>query len=91
MRLQREDGEQDMTKFSATLPPGVLGSLAGVGKCGEYAVAVAKQKTGRQELADPSCPANSEIGHTLAGAGVGRPSPTCRARSTSAAPTTGTH
>jgi hypothetical protein len=71
MRLQREDGEQDMTKFSSVLPPGVLGSLAGVEKCGPYAVAVAKQKTGRQELADPSCPANSEIGHTLAGAGVG--------------------
>jgi hypothetical protein len=71
MRLQREDGEQDMTKFSSVLPPGVLGSLAGVEKCGPYAAAAAKQKTGRQELADPSCPANSEIGHTLAGAGVG--------------------
>ena len=71
MRLQREDGEQDMTKFSSVLPPGVLGSLSGVEKCGPYAVAVAKQKTGRQELADPSCPAGSEIGHTVAGAGVG--------------------
>ncbi len=60
-----------MTKFSSVLPPGVLGSLAGVEKCGPYAVAVAKQKTGRQELADPSCPAGSEIGHTVAGAGVG--------------------
>ena len=71
MRLIREDGEQDMTKFSATLPPGVLGKLSGVEKCGPYAVAVAKQKTGRQELADPSCPSGSEIGTTLAGAGVG--------------------
>ena len=34
-------------------------------------VALAKAKTGRQELASPSCPANSLIGHTLAGAGVG--------------------
>jgi uncharacterized repeat protein (TIGR01451 family) len=71
MRLTRADGEQDMTKFSSILPPGVLGKLAGVSKCPDAAVALAKTKTGRQELASPSCPANSEIGHTLAGAGVG--------------------
>jgi hypothetical protein len=71
MRLIREDGEQDMTKFSAVLPPGVLGSLAGVSKCPDSAIAVARSKTGRQELVSPSCPASSQIGHTLAGAGVG--------------------
>ena len=71
MRLIREDGEQDMTKFSAILPPGVLGSLAGVSKCPDSAIATAKGKTGRQEIASPSCPADSLIGHTLAGAGVG--------------------
>jgi hypothetical protein len=71
MRLIREDGEQDMTKFSAVLPPGELGSLAGVAKCPDSAIPVARAKTGRQELASPSCPANSLIGHTLAGAGVG--------------------
>ncbi|MGC1850834.1 MAG: hypothetical protein WA687_00170 [Solirubrobacterales bacterium] len=71
MRLIREDGEQNMTKFSSILPPGVLGSLAGVSKCPDAAVEVAKSKTGRQEIASPSCPASSLIGHTLAGAGVG--------------------
>jgi hypothetical protein len=71
MRLIREDGEQDMTKFSAILPPGELGSLAGVAKCSDPAIAAARAKTGRQEIASPSCPANSLIGHTLAGAGVG--------------------
>ncbi len=71
MRLQRADGEQDMTRFSSILPPGVLGSLAGVGKCPDSALALARSKTGRQELATPSCPASSEIGRTLAGAGVG--------------------
>ncbi|HEU4906972.1 MAG TPA: hypothetical protein VFT19_12775 [Solirubrobacterales bacterium] len=71
MRLQRRDGDQDLTKFSSVLPPGVLGSLAGIEKCPDAAVAVAKAKTGRQEQASPSCPANSEIGSTLAGAGVG--------------------
>ena len=71
MRLIRHDGEQDMTKFSSILPPGVLGKLAGVSKCPDSAIAAAKAKTGLQELASPSCPANSEIGRTLAGAGVG--------------------
>jgi hypothetical protein len=71
MRLIRHDGEQDMTKFSSVLPPGELGSLAGVDKCPDSAIAAAKAKQGREELASPSCPANSLIGHTLAGAGVG--------------------
>ena len=71
MRLIREDGEQDMTKFSSILPPGELGSLAGVSKCPDAAVDVAKAKSAREEIASPSCPANSLIGHTLAGAGVG--------------------
>jgi hypothetical protein len=71
MRLIRGDGEQDMTRFSSVLPPGLLGKLAGVGKCPDAAVEAAKAKTGRQELASPSCPANSQIGRSLAGAGVG--------------------
>jgi hypothetical protein len=71
MKLLRNDGDQNMTKFSSVLPPGVLGSLAGVSKCSDAAAEAAKGKTGREELASPSCPANSLIGHTLAGAGVG--------------------
>jgi hypothetical protein len=71
MRLLRKDGEQDMTKFSAILPPGVLGKLAGVSKCSDAAINAAKAKTGKEEKADPSCPANSQIGRTYAGAGVG--------------------
>jgi hypothetical protein len=71
MRLTRADGEQDMTKFSSVLPPGEVGSLVGVAKCPEAAIAIAQSKSGRQELASPSCPANSQIGRTLAGAGVG--------------------
>ena len=75
MRLIREDGEQNMTRFSAVLPPGVLGKLSGIDKCPTSAIAKAKARTGPQggheEIADPSCPANSVIGHSLVGAGVG--------------------
>ena len=75
MRLTRKDGEQDMTKFSAVLPPGVLGKISGLTQCPDAAIAAAKARTGphggQEELEHPSCPASSRIGRTLAGAGVG--------------------
>jgi hypothetical protein len=71
MRLTRADGEQDMTRFSSILPPGVLGKLAGVAKCPDQAIAAAKARSGREEIASPSCPASSQIGRILVGAGVG--------------------
>jgi len=71
MRLTRADGEQEMTRFDATLPKGVTGKLAGLSRCPETASGAAKAKSGREEQASPSCPAASEIGATIAGAGVG--------------------
>ncbi len=71
MRLTRADGEQDMTRFSAKLPPGVVAKLAGTSQCRGAAIAAAKDKTGLQELAAPSCPAKSAIGNVIGGAGVG--------------------
>ncbi len=70
-RLTREDGEQQLKSFSATLPPGLSGKLAGVGSCSDAAIATADSKSGKQELASPSCPANSLIGEVKAGAGAG--------------------
>jgi len=75
MRLTRKDGEQDMGRFSFVLPPGVVAKLAGVPFCPEAAIARAQGRQGAhggtEEIADPSCPAASEIGRTVAGAGVG--------------------
>jgi hypothetical protein len=71
MRLQRADGEQDMTKFSSVFPPGLTGKIAGIAKCPDAALAAAKAKSGLGEKASPSCPASSRIGSVLAGAGVG--------------------
>jgi len=70
-RLTRRDGDQDLTKFSATLPLGLVAKLAGVSRCPEAQIALAKTKTGLAELASPSCPSNSQIGSLSAGAGVG--------------------
>jgi hypothetical protein len=75
MHLTRADGEQDLTRFSTVLPPGVVGKIAGVSKCPEADIALAKSRSGphggQEELEHPSCPASSKIGRTLAGAGVG--------------------
>jgi hypothetical protein len=71
MRLTRRDGDQDLTRFDATLPPGALAKLAGVEKCSDAAIAAAKAKPGKAELAQPSCPPGSQIGTALGGAGAG--------------------
>ncbi|HXR59899.1 MAG TPA: hypothetical protein VN732_01080 [Solirubrobacterales bacterium] len=76
VRLTREDGEQEFRDFSLKLPKGLVGKLAGVPFCSEAAIAAARSRTGRnggqEELDSSSCPAASEIGRTLVGAGVGR-------------------
>ena len=75
MHLTRSDGEQDMGKFSFVLPPGVVPRLAGIPYCSDAQIAQARSRTGahggQEELDSPSCPAASEIGRTVAGAGVG--------------------
>ena len=71
LRMTRNDGEQEITSFSADLPPGLVGKLAGVTKCSDAAIARAATKTGKAENASPSCPANSYVGRTTVGAGVG--------------------
>lgn len=75
LRLFRTDAEQEFTRFSIKLPPGITGKLAGIPYCPDAAIAAAKARTGphggQEEINSPSCPAASEIGSTLAGSGVG--------------------
>jgi hypothetical protein len=71
VHISRKDTEQELTSFSLGLPKGVTGKLAGVAKCSDAAIAAAKQKRGFAEAASPSCPASSQVGHTLTGYGVG--------------------
>jgi hypothetical protein len=76
VRLFRSDAEQEITRFSIKLPPGITGKLAGVPYCTDAQIAQAKAREGTQhggeeELSSPSCPAASQVGRTLVGAGVG--------------------
>jgi hypothetical protein len=71
LHLTRTDGEQEISGFSTNLPSGLTGNLTGIPFCGEAQIAAARTKTGREEEASPSCPATSQVGHTLVGTGVG--------------------
>ncbi len=71
IRITRGDGEQEITGFASQLPLGLIASLTGVPFCSEADIALAATKTGAQEEVEPACPAASQIGRTLVGAGVG--------------------
>jgi hypothetical protein len=71
LRISRNDGEQEITGFASTLPAGLTANLSGVPFCPETAIAIAKSKTGAREETEPSCPPASQIGRTIAEAGVG--------------------
>jgi hypothetical protein len=71
LKLIREDGSQELAKIDTTLPPGLVGKLAGVGECSDAALAVAATKTGKEEQANSSCPSNTEVGTVEVGAGAG--------------------
>ena len=71
LHLTRTDAEQEITSYSASLPKGLTGRLAGIPFCPDAAIEAAKSRTGTEEENHPSCPAASEVGHTTAGYGVG--------------------
>ena len=71
IRITRNDGEQEITRFSSQFPPGLTANLSGVPFCPDADIEAAKHVSGAQEETTPSCPASSEIGHSLVGAGVG--------------------
>jgi len=71
LHLTRRANEQEIVSYSAQLPPGLLGKIAGVPYCPEAAIEAARVNSGVAERDHPSCPAASLIGHTYSGYGVG--------------------
>ena len=74
-KLSREDGTQRLARVESTLPRGLIAKLAGVSSCSEADIAKArsreKPELGAAELADPSCPASSQVGTITGAAGAG--------------------
>lgn len=71
VRISRADNEAEITAYSLVLPKGITGKLAGIPFCSEAAIAASRSRAGFSEAAASSCPAASEVGHTLSGYGVG--------------------
>jgi hypothetical protein len=71
IHLARKDGEQEISRFSAQMPPGLTANLTGIPFCPQADIEAAERKTGREEELSPSCPGASELGQTVATAGVG--------------------
>jgi len=74
LSMKRGDIEQEIAGVEGKAPPGLLASLRGVGRCTDAAIAAAAnpERTGTEELTNPSCPASSQVGTVDAGAGVGQ-------------------
>ena len=75
LRIARADGTQHITGVETTLPPGLIGKLAGVSYCPESGIAQAQSREvaekGKDEIASPSCPSSSEVGTVEVTAGSG--------------------
>jgi hypothetical protein len=77
LHLSREDGTQQLRALNVTLPPGLIGKIAGIAQCPQVDVEAAERRNGlgqgALEAAAPSCPASSEVGSAHIGAGSGAP------------------
>jgi hypothetical protein len=74
LSFSRGDSEENFAGATVTLPPGLIGKIAGVAQCSDAQLATAAAKSGVAEQASPSCPAGSLIGTVQTTAGPG-PSP----------------
>jgi hypothetical protein len=71
LRLDRDDGDQFLHDLNFTMPPGLTGSLRGLGYCSEAAIQQAASQLGRTEERYPSCRSSSLIGTSNVAAGPG--------------------
>jgi hypothetical protein len=71
LKINREDGDQNLAHLNFTMPPGLTANLHGISYCPEAAIAAAANTPGKTELVAPSCPASSEIGSSSVAAGPG--------------------
>ncbi|HET8815610.1 MAG TPA: hypothetical protein VFM51_11745 [Solirubrobacterales bacterium] len=69
--ISRPDGQQELKGTDITLPPGMVGKLAGIPYCPEPALASAATRAGTAEKASSSCPAESQVGTATVTAGTG--------------------
>jgi hypothetical protein len=70
-RITRPDGAQEISTIALSPPAGLTAYLAGVAECSAAQIKAAEGQSGKAEQAHPSCPAASQVGTVVAGAGAG--------------------
>ncbi len=75
LNLSRNDGDQQFSQVISSPPAGLVAKLAGTPACTDAQIAQAKGRNqegdGASELADPSCPADTQVGTVDVAAGAG--------------------
>jgi hypothetical protein len=73
LRISRPDGDQNLSGLTVKTPPGFSASLKGIPYCPEAAIdrLAASTYSGILEQRSPACPAASQVGTTITGAGAG--------------------
>jgi len=73
LRIERSDGDQNLSGIETLLPPGITPSLEGVEQCPQADIdnLLASSHTGLAELASASCPTASLVGRVTAASGPG--------------------
>jgi hypothetical protein len=71
VEIGRADGDQGLKAVTVKTPPGFLATLKGIPYCSDAALARAAGRSGREELASPSCPPASRVGTSYTGTGAG--------------------
>jgi hypothetical protein len=69
--LIRDDGNQEVKQIDVNLPPGMVAKLKGVEYCPEANIAAAESGSGKDQVANPSCPDSSRVGPVEVAAGSG--------------------
>jgi len=71
VHITRKQGEQELKVVDVTLPKGLTGKLAGIPYCPQAAIDAAGARSGKEEIANPSCPGNSFLGTAQTTSGTG--------------------
>jgi hypothetical protein len=73
LNVSREDGSAELSTITAKLPAGLVGKLAGIPYCSDAALGAVPtgEGTGAAQIANPSCPAASQVGTVGVAAGAG--------------------
>ncbi len=71
--LSRDDAEQELSRVTTVLPPGLVAKIAGIPFCSDVSLASISEAEGAGwgELSNPACPQASQVGTISAGLGAG--------------------